>query len=62
MNDKKEYIAPELTVVSFKVEQGFFGSGQKAFSLFPFLGIDAFNNQSQEVWSEGGDFGGDWRW
>lgn len=25
--EKKEYTAPELTVVSFKVEQGFSGSG-----------------------------------
>lgn len=55
--NKKQYIAPTLTVVEFKMEQGY------ASSLLRFtLEHDAyFNDQGQENWSEGGNlFGGDW--
>ena len=62
METKKQYIAPELTVVTFKVERGYATSGGsdplQALRIF----ADALTpglNSSQEVWSsEENLFGG----
>ena len=65
METKKEYIAPTLTVVSFKVEQGYSGSAE--FSLFQDFQLlrlnddDDYNSQAQEIWSEDNSyFGSGW--
>ena len=56
MKDKKKYIAPELTVVSFKVEHGYAASGYgpaKAFiGLLSISGDDATYNTTTGI--------GDW--
>ena len=65
MNKKEKYIAPELTAVSFKVEQGFQSSGQRSLSLAPILNmvLPEFNIQSQEIWEDDGILGdSDWSW
>lgn len=65
METKKEYTAPQLTVVSFKPERGYASS-------FFFLHIfqneeeDGFDNNNQEYWlwnDNDNSFGGnDWGW
>ena len=55
MNTKKEYIAPTLTVVSFKMEQGYAASGLRLFQDDERFHQDfdlGFSNQSQEIWTE----------
>ncbi len=62
MNTKKEYVAPTLTVVTFKVEQGFTASTE--FCLFQDLLLfnDHYNEQAQEKWTvSDNDFGSDWQ-
>ena len=62
MEIKKQYIAPELTVVTFKVEQGFTASSPTGFestSLIDFFTLTQeadYNDQAQENWHESGDF------
>ena len=54
MKTKENYIAPELTVVTFKVEQGFTASGNGMQSLIS-LFIQAepeYNSQAQQNWQE----------
>ena len=53
---KKQYIAPMLTVVSFKVENGYAASGFATLNLFheeilddPYSG---YNSSNQENWCE----------
>ncbi|MBR1549893.1 MAG: hypothetical protein IJ634_04580 [Bacteroidales bacterium] len=47
-----QYEAPQLTVVEFKAERGFAGSGEeRAFSLFG-LSKDGYNNNGQENWDD----------
>ena len=60
MNTKKEYIAPTLTVVTFKVEQGFAASSVFHFQLFNEDNSDNYNSQAQENWHESSNFGTDW--
>ena len=64
MNTKKEYIAPELTVVTFKAEQGYASSGFRLvqdFSLFEQDDNSNYNSQAQENWNDdGGAFGSGW--
>lgn len=65
METKKEYIAPTLTVVSFKVEQGYSGSAEfRLFQDFQLLRLnddDDYNSQAQEIWSEDNSyFGSGW--
>lgn len=61
MENKKQYIAPELTVVTFKVEQGFYGSNQQSIiSLFSILPEQNYNQQAQENWQESGNYFGNW--
>lgn len=61
MNEKKQYVAPELTVVSFKVEMGFSGSGTEKISLFHYLeDNDYYNAQNQENWYEETNFFDSW--
>lgn len=56
MNTKKEYVAPTLTVVTFKVEQGFAASTEfrlfQDFQLFNEDYNNYYNNQAQENWEE----------
>ena len=57
MNQKKQYIAPELTVVSFKMEKGYATSGllpepEAPFILGLFGDADGYNSQGQQVWEE----------
>lgn len=63
--DKKQYIAPALTVVTFKVELGFALSNPTGYQstnmldMFLLQSNDNYNNQAQENWHEynnGGDF------
>lgn len=65
--EKKEYIAPTLTAVSFRVERGYALSGgfgpQNAF--LGLIGMQAdmdagYNEQGQENWHESDYFGNDW--
>lgn len=65
MNTKKEYVAPTLTVVTFKVEQGFAASTEfrlfQDFQLFYEDYDDDYNNQAQENWTEQDNyFGNGW--
>ena len=53
MNTKKQYIAPTLTVVTFKTERGFAQSGLSAtkFSLNTIMGLYSPTIiSSQEIW------------
>lgn len=50
-NEKRPYEAPLLTVVSFKVERGFAGSGPLGLSL-------AWSSNDEDPWSNGGSSGG----
>lgn len=54
MKTKEKYIAPELTVVTFKVEQGFNASGQGVQSLISLFCIQeqGYNSQAQQNWHE----------
>ena len=64
--EKKQYIAPTLTVVTFKMERGYSASGygpDKAFlGLFDIESVDGYNNQGQQNWSgsESNPFGDSW--
>lgn len=68
MNSKKQYTAPELTVISFKVEKGFTNSSvSSTFNFFQDLSQNSadqhYNSQCQQNWSNGdGDsyFGSGW--
>lgn len=64
MNTKKKYIAPELTVVEFKVEKGYAASGFRLFQDFSLFEDDYnsnYNSQAQENWhDDGGAFGSGW--
>ena len=53
---RKKYITPTLTVVAFKAEQGFAGSGgvdRKLLDLSIFESED-YNDQAQQNWEESG--------
>ena len=61
--EKKKYEAPQLTVVTFKTEQGYATSSLGASGAFG-LG-DAWSNESSDAWdgsssSSGNRFGGGW--
>ena len=65
METKKEYIAPTLTVVSFKVEHGYAASGLglslRLFQdqiLFDQDFNPSYNTQAQEMWEEEDDYFG----
>lgn len=64
MENKREYTAPVLTVVSFKAEKGYAGSGVFAtMDLFHDLEEldDNYNSQNQENWYESEqNFFGSW--
>ena len=51
---RKKYITPTLTVVAFKAEQGFAGSGdaQKFLDLSIFEPKEGYNDQAQQNWQE----------
>ena len=60
---KRTYIAPELTVVSFKIEQGFATSGTCTMHLFQDLTEfnDGYNASGQQNWTQDTKFfGNDW--
>lgn len=65
MNTKKEYIAPQLTAVSFKPEKGYALSWLHMFQMQDDLDYD---NSNQEYWLWNSEnpgqnrFGGDWDW
>lgn len=64
MNSKKQYLAPELTVVSFKTERGYALSGGDK-GLFDFSRLEyeeGFNSQSQQDWHEESSFFGSSSW
>ena len=51
----KEYITPTLTVVAFKAEQGFAGSGNaetEFLDLSIFGPKEGYNEQAQQNWEE----------
>jgi len=53
METKKTYIAPQLTVVSFKAEQGYSLSAVSSMRLFQDASLDAiYNSNNQENWHE----------
>ena len=60
----KKYITPTLTVVTFKAEQGFAGSGgaeTRFLDLSIFGSKDGYNNQAQQNWNEeDGSLFGSW--
>lgn len=59
MNTKKEYVAPTLTVVTFKVEQGFASSEIRLFQDLQLF--NGYNDQAQENWTEDNNsFGNGW--
>lgn len=64
MKDHKDYIAPELTVVSFSSEQGFAVSGGPQGSsfvdLFTLQDEQDYNSQAQQNWREGGNLFDSW--
>lgn len=66
MDTKKEYIAPKLTVVSFKMEQGYAASSLRLFQDQTRFEMDLndpyYSDQSrQEIWTESSNyFGNDW--
>lgn len=64
METKKEYIAPTLTVVTFKTEHGYALSGLRMFQdqmLFEQDYDARYNSQAQENWSEDNSyFGSGW--
>ena len=65
METKKNYIAPQLTVVSFKAEQGYSLSSVSTMRLFHDAELDIINNYNeynQENWSvdESNIFGSTW--
>ena len=59
---KKQYIAPLLTVVSFRVEKGYAESGVLSTTMNLFheveLPNDYYNAQNQENWTEYNDGNG----
>ena len=60
MKQKKQYIAPELTVVSFKSERGYIASNLSLFHQQD-QPNESYNEQSQEKWESGGSlFSGGW--
>ena len=68
MNSKKQYMAPELTVVSFKAERGYASSEMRLLDV-SFLSLDmeegsfnGYNSQGQQSWStdDEGYFGSRW--
>jgi len=50
METKKEYMAPELTVVTFKTEKGYAASGDQL-KLVNDDFMMLFDNESPETWS-----------
>lgn len=63
MKTKEEYIAPSLTVVTFKTEQGFAlsnGNGPDNAFLGFISTEDNYNEQAQENWHENNLFGNSW--
>ena len=54
---RKKYITPTLTVVTFKAEQGYAGSGgteTQFLDLSIFESKDGYNAQAQQNWEESG--------
>lgn len=56
---KKQYIAPQVTVVSFKMEHGYVLSGTPtgyssttSLDFFTLTSEEDYNSQAQENWSE----------
>ncbi len=66
METKKTYIAPQLTVVSFKAEQGYSLSAVSSMRLFQDASLDAinddYNSSNQENWYQDSKniFGNEW--
>ena len=69
--EKKEYIAPTLTVVTFKVERGYalsngrgYGSQNSFLSLIgletDMMVMESYNSQGQQNWHESDYFGDEW--
>lgn len=60
MKQKKQYLAPKLTVVEVKVERGYAVSGPvQTFSLVGLVQA-GYNDQCQQNWEAGDDlFGGE---
>lgn len=62
METKKEYIAPELTVVSFKTERGYAASNQLSNLVQVLVGFNAYGiqNWGEEVTVEDNTNWGGW--
>ena len=62
MESKKQYIAPELTVVTFKTEKGYASSEPETPFLMRLFGsADGYNSQGQEEWdTDNSTFGSSW--
>ena len=65
--NKRQYIAPGLTVVTFKVEQGFNASSNSTgynptsfLDMFTLTQEENYNAQAQENWNDGGNVFGSW--
>ena len=61
MDTKKEYLAPELTVVSFKTERGYAASNQPLSQLVEALSA-AFNAYGIQTWEDEIDVSGSSEW
>lgn len=57
MNTKKEYIAPQLTVVEFKTERGYASSRMITFTMEQ---NDLYNTQGQENWTDASSMFDEW--
>lgn len=61
---KQAYIPPQLTVVTFRVEQGFQASGQSLMQQLDLFNImdEHYNDYGHENWTEAenGYFGSGW--
>ena len=63
MKTKKQYIAPELTVVSFKTEKGY-ATSLTTINIIPNI-ITGYNDNGigeLQVGDQNGFFGGGWNW
>lgn len=62
MNTKKEYLAPTLTVVTFKSERGYASSipSEMSFDHFSLLMVESSVNSNQESWTSEENLFGSW--
>ena len=60
MDHKKQYIAPQLTVVKFKTERGYALSSKLGLFHEQQIYDEFYNSQNQENWEESGNLFDRW--